>query len=122
MAGAQGSTTVNFGAFPGTGHATVAITGQAGISGTALFEAWIMPVATADHSADEHIAETLRCIASDLIAGTGFTIHVFNNNLLIEPFKSFNLGERGTFQRLDIPSSRAQLSYGLFTVGWVWNN
>jgi hypothetical protein len=122
MAGAQGSTTVNFGAFPGAGYASVAVTGQAAILGTALVEAWILPVATADHTSDEHIFETLRCVAADIVAGTGFTIHVFNNNRLMEQWSSFAKGERGSFLRIDVPMQRPQMSYGLFTVGWVWNN
>ena len=48
--GAQGSTTLTFGAFPGGSDASVTVTGQAGILAGSLVEAWILPAATADHT------------------------------------------------------------------------
>ncbi len=103
--GAQGNTTVNFGAFPGASDASVTITGQTGIASDSLVEAWIRPVATADHTADEHMVETIKVFAGGIAAGTGFTIYAFNSSELNEP----GLNGKGT--RL----------YGLFTVAWVWN-
>ena len=114
--GASGTTTVNFGAFPGASDTSVAITGQGAIAAGSLVEAWIMPTATADHSADEHLAETLALRAGNVVAGTGFTIYALNTSQLNEPARppgatgaGFERGGAGT--RL----------YGLFTVGWVWN-
>lgn len=100
--GAAGSTTVNFGAFPGSSHATVAVTGQTGIVAGSIVDAWIRPEATADHSADEHLVETIRIATSDIIAGTGFTIHGFNSSE-----KTSARGE-GT------------LISGTWTVAWSW--
>src|SRR5689334_13984305 len=102
--GAQGSTTIDFGAFPGKSDTSVAVTGQAAIVAGSLVEAWIRPEATADHSADEHLVETLRVSAGNIVAGTGFTIYGLNSSELIEA-----LTGKGT--RL----------YGLWTVAWVWN-
>ena len=73
--GAQGTATVDFGAFPGASDTSVAVTGQAGILSGSLVEAWILPAATADHSADEHIVEELIVTAGNIVAGTGFTIY-----------------------------------------------
>jgi len=56
---ATGTTTIDFGAFPGATDATVAVTGQAAIVAGSLVEAWIRPVATADHTADEHRVEEI---------------------------------------------------------------
>jgi hypothetical protein len=78
--GAQGTTTIDFGAFPGKSDASVAVTGQAGIVAGSLVEAWIRPVATADHTDTEHMVETIKVFAADIVAGTGFTIYAFNTS------------------------------------------
>jgi len=79
---ATGTTTVDFGAFPGSLYCTAVITGQASIVAGSLPEAWIRPVATADHLADEHIVDPPEICAADIVAGTGFTIHARSNNHL----------------------------------------
>jgi len=93
--GAQGTADLDFGVFPGKTDATVAVTGQAGIVSGSLAEAWIRPVATADHSADEHAVEELEVYARDIVAGTGFTIQ----------------GVTRSKQRL----------YGVWKAAWCWN-
>jgi hypothetical protein len=92
--GAQGTTTIDFGAYPGASDATVAVTGQAAIVAGSLVEAWIRPVATADHSIDEHRVEELIIDADTIVAATGFTIFGRTMNVRL---------------------------YGLWTVAWVWN-
>lgn len=82
--GAQGTTTVNFGTFPGSYDTSVAVTGQAAIVGGSLCEAWLFPTATADHSADEHLLEPIKVIAGNVSAGVGFTIWAFNESDIIE--------------------------------------
>lgn len=94
--GAQGTTVVDFGAFPGSSDAQVAVA-DAGIGAGSLAEAYIFPDATADHSVDEHIAEELEVSARDVVAGVGFTIHAISR-------------ARGDVR-----------PYGTFSVGWVWN-
>jgi hypothetical protein len=81
----QGTTTVDFGAFPGASDASVAVTGQTSITGTSLVEAWLYPTATADHTADEHWVETIACCAGNVSAGVGFTIYAWNTNQISEP-------------------------------------
>jgi hypothetical protein len=53
----SGVATINFGAFPGSpsAQAIVALSGPA--NPNAVVQAWIEPIATADHSADEHSAD-----------------------------------------------------------------
>ena len=104
---AQGTTTVNFGAFPGATDASVTVTGQTGITGTSLVEAWIYPTATADHSADEHWVDPPEVYAGNVVAGTGFTIYAVNK-------KRTEVGPTGKY--VDSP-----LIYGQWTIGWVWN-
>ncbi len=125
--GAQGKTTIDFGAFPGKSDASVNITGQAAIIADSLVEAWLRPEATADHTADEHMVETLKVVAGNIVAGTGFTIYGFNTNQINEPlqsivsagFKSLQIASTG----YGAPSKGGMGTrlYGLFTVAWAWN-
>jgi hypothetical protein len=94
-----GTTTVNFGAFPGSTDTTVTITGQASIVAGSLVEAWIRPVATADHSADEHWVERPEVTAGNIVAATGFTIYA---------------------KAPDEPNIKDQRLYGQYTVAWAW--
>jgi hypothetical protein len=99
--GATGTTTLDFGAFPGKSDTLVQVS-QTAIGSASAVEAWIVPTATAEHSADEHLAETLRVVAGNVAAGVGFTIWALNTSQLNDP--------KGNGTRL----------YGRFTVGWVW--
>jgi hypothetical protein len=127
--GSQGTTTVNFGAFPGAHESSVAVTGQSGIVGGSLTEAWLRPEATSDHSVDEHYAEfpSIKVWASAPSAGVGFTIYAryeppvreglsfpgqvprFSGDQIVQPTSVPSVG--GTVPRV----------YGQWTVAWVWN-
>lgn len=70
-----GVSTVDFGASSvSTSHASVTITGQAAIGPSSSVKAWLLPVATADHSVDEHLVEPIRVLAHTITAGVGFEI------------------------------------------------
>jgi len=101
--GAQGTATLDFGAFPGASDASVAVTGQATIGAGSLVECWLLPAATADHSADEHLVESLKVVAGNIVPTTGFTIFGINMNQLMDP------------------QGRASRLYGQWNIGWVWN-
>lgn len=101
--GAQGTATVDFGAFPGATDTSVTVTGQAGILSGSLVEAWILPAATADHTSDEHIVDPPRVVAGNIVAGTGFTIYAVNQN------------------KISDPQGIAPKMYGKWNVAWVWN-
>lgn len=78
MAGATGTATIDFGAWPGSNEASVAVTGQTTIAATAKADAFFMADDTSvDHTASDHrYAEcfiNLTCGAAS--AGVGFTIH-----------------------------------------------
>jgi len=127
---AQGTTTVNFGAFPGSYDTSVAVA-QPAILGTSLVEAWLYPVATADHSADEHLVEPIKVIAGNVVAGVGFTIYAFYDSDIYEQ----RVDEQAQHQSADIRDRLGGLAvqdgidnalktaraYGQFTVAWVWN-
>lgn len=92
--GAQGTTSLTFGASPGGTDASVTVTGQASILAGSLVEAWIYPTSTADHTADEHLVEDILIYAGNVVASTGFTIYA--------------ICETGR-------------AYGSFNVYWCWN-
>jgi hypothetical protein len=98
---ASGTATIDFGAFPGAPDATVAVTGQAAIVSGSLVGAWIRPVATADHSADEHRLETIAIVADTIVAATGFTIYAREDS----PTTPMNEGHR---------------LYGTWSCAWAW--
>jgi hypothetical protein len=125
--GASGTTTVDFGAFPGKSDTSVAVS-QPSILGGSLVEAWLYPVATADHSADEHLVETIRVIAGNVSAGVGFTIYAMNTSQLNEPLALANAagGFRSAATTVSGTSGPSvggigTRIYGQFTVSWVWN-
>lgn len=70
-----GTALVDFGtSSTSSSHASVTITGQAGILSGSSIRAWIQPAVTTDHSVDEHLVEPLRVIAHTITAGVGFVI------------------------------------------------
>lgn len=97
---ATGTVELDFGAFPGKTDVTVDVTGQGAIASGSLVEAWIRPVATADHTADEHWVEALTVIAGNIVAGTGFTIY-------------------GRV-RHDASQGEGSRLYGAWTIAWAW--
>jgi hypothetical protein len=125
-----GTTTVNFGSFPGGQEASVAVTGQTGILSGSVVQAWIIPTATADHSADEHLMANIKVVAGNISAGVGFTIYAFNNNQLSEPILETRLnrysgagqdagGGQQKSGQINLGGTIPKL-YGQFTVGWSW--
>ena len=108
---AGGKTTVDFGAFPGKTDATVAVTGQTGILAGSLVEAWIVPDATADHSADEHWVDPPMVFAGNIVAGTGFTIY----GVLALKSDAKPVSDSQRIRNVDTP-----MIYGQWTVAWVW--
>lgn len=102
--GAQGTVLLDFGAFPGVSDATIAVTSQAAILSGSLAEAWLWPVATVDHTADEHRVEELMVFAGNVVAGVGFTVYGVH---------------RPATNAID--SGQGTLIYGKWTCAWVWN-
>ena len=105
----NGTATLDFGAFPGASDASIAVTGQAGILAGSTVNAWLRPATTADHSADEHICETIDIFAGNIVAGTGFTIYGVNSSQLFEPIVPRGGGGQGT--RI----------YGKWSISWSWS-
>lgn len=90
---AQGTAILDFGT--GSTDAVVTVTGQTGITGASLAEAWIWPAATADNTVDDHLFEEFEMpMAYNVVPGVGFDIYLRCMN---------------------------GLAFGKYTVAWVWN-
>lgn len=127
-----GSSVIDFGS-AGASHVSLAVTGLPLITAGSLVYCWLKPTATADHSADEHMVETLKVFVSDVIAGTGFTLHALNTSEKFEPGPPIEalLGRfsgtgaatgRGQATRGTLPDAggKGTLIYGKWTVGWMY--
>ena len=106
---ATGTATLDFGALPGKQDTSVAVTGQATIASDSKVGAWIIPTATADHLADEHLVEGLRIYAGNIVAGTGFTIYGFHDHGAVE-----------SNDRADNAAVKDHFCWGRFTIAWAW--
>lgn len=112
--GNAGSAVLDFGVFPGSSDANIVVTGQASIVAGSILEAWIRPVNSSDHTADEHMIETIKIYAGNIIAGTGFTIYGFNDGQLNENrYQSEGRGRES--------NSRGTRIYGQWNVAWRWS-
>lgn len=125
----SGTSQVDFGV--GSLHTTLAVTGQAAILASSLVFCWIKPEATVEHTADEHIAELIQVLASNVVAGVGFTIHAQATREIIsivpekQNVRFLGAGAyRGPGQaaRGSIPNLGGKLSLltGRFSVGWIY--
>lgn len=125
--GAAGTTTIDFGAFPGGSDATVTVTGQTGIVSGSVVQAWLVAQPTADHTADEHRVETISVTCGNIVANTSFDIYAQNTSQLNEPlthsgngrFRSAATtihGNKGMSQ-----GGRGTRIYGTWTVHWRWS-
>jgi hypothetical protein len=123
--GATGTATVNFGGFPGSSDTTVLVTGQTGIVAGSLVEAWLIPVDTGDHSADEHIADGPRIMAGNIVPGTGFTIYGMAWPSTIDPVPEGTRSYLAFGQNVMAPDEpygrKTPMPYGQWSVAWVWN-
>ena len=95
--------TLDFGAFPGAPEATVVITGQTDILATSKVLAWVQPIATSNHSADEQANEDIIVGTNTIIPGIGFTIFAQTSGI------SF-INPRAYQNQL----------YGQFNIAWSW--
>jgi len=122
----QGTALLDFGAFPGGSDASLAVA-SAGIGAGSLVECWLFPAATADHSADEHLVESLKVMAGNVQAGVGFTIYGINTSQINEPLTAPAINPNRTAATSSYGAmansigGQGTLIYGKWNIGWVWN-
>lgn len=126
--GAQGTATVDFGAFPGTTDTTTVITGQTSISSGSLVEAWLWPVDTSDHLADEHWLDGPFVFAGNVVAGVGFTIYARTREPpgdIPDRQQEYDNVTAGTSRlgtnQMPTRADANPMLWGQWTVAWVWN-
>ena len=130
--GTTGTTTVDFGAFPGKTDAEVVITGQAGIVAGSIVVASIRAVASADHTVGEHVIEQLKVVPYGIVAATGFTLRVFCTDPVVASLESGGAGGRGgggnTLASRTIGNAAKERGgfgngrvYGVWNLNWSWS-
>lgn len=94
-------------------EASVVITGQAAILAGSLVEAWVRPVATVDHTADEHLYAGVRVYAGNIVAGVGFTIYGIPAEQVItrKPVQGFSHRQ----------APLGKWFVGKYTIAWAWS-
>jgi len=122
-----GTTTIDFGAFPGGSDASVAITGQTGILADSIIQAWLVAQPTADHTADEHRVETISVTCGNIVVDTSFDIYAQNTSQLNEPLTDAGMDRfRSTAATIYGNAGRSiggqgTRIYGTWTVHWRWS-
>ena len=118
--GAQGTATLDFGAFPGSSVTSVDVA-AAGIVASSAVEAWIRPVASADHTVEDHIAANMRVVGQYLSDGN-IRIYGVNNNDVMPPLEDTPASTAtGIRNRKIIVRQNPPMLVGQFNVFWVWN-
>lgn len=115
--GAQGDAVLNFGAFPGSSVAYVDVVAT-GVLSTSKVEAWINPVASADHTDTDHIVAPMKVVGTYL-SDNNLRIFGLNTNDVIPPLEPQPATGAGANSRLERPP--APMLVGQFNVNWVWN-
>jgi hypothetical protein len=117
--GAQGTATLDFGAFPGSSVTSVDVAAVGIISSSAV-EAWIRPVATADHTVEDHIIVPMRVVGQYLSDGN---IRINTNDVMPPQEELPNISKRPLILRNNRRPIRqpSPMLVGQFNVWWVWN-
>ena len=115
----SGTATIDFGAFPGSGDTSLAVTGQTLITSDSLPTAWLsLTAATADHTTDEHFVDPPDVFAGNIVPGVGFTIYA---RAKAPPARAPDYNTH-IADRLLVTSSPVTdpQPYGQWTVQWLW--
>lgn len=86
----KGTATIDFGSFPGSNEASIAVTGQTAITSTPEIKVFVNgDDTTTDHTANDHryLPVFASFVAGNIVAGTGFTIYARSTQKLQGTFK-----------------------------------
>lgn len=128
----QGTAVIDFGAFPGSSDATVTVTGQTAFNATThAVQVWLRLVDSANHTADEHMLESIAVQATAYVTGTGFTIRAVNTSQLNEPLiaAANNRGRVSTATNIQHSfgasspaiGGRGTRLHGQWNINWRWS-
>jgi hypothetical protein len=114
--GNNGIAQINFGAFPGSPQASTTVSGVDVNDPNSVVSVWVIPIATTDHSADEHIADPPR--VNGYADGNGNIIinaYPSGRDLFVPARTPF--GQSSTSQQ---PVGQIQcMPYGQWSVAWT---
>jgi hypothetical protein len=113
----SGSTTVDFGAFPGGNIASTTITFSDVYAPNAIIDAWVLPAATADHTADEHVVDPPLVTVTNNGDGT-ITINALPSGR--DPFVPALIPFGGANSQMPIPQAQV-MPYGKWNVGYAFS-
>lgn len=122
-----GTTTIDFGAFPGGSDAKVTVPGQTGIVSGSVLQAWLVAQPTADHTADEHRVETIAVTCGNIVPNTSFDIYATNTSQLNEPLQEAGLATFRSAAASVYGYASPSIGgigtriYGTWTVHWRWS-
>jgi len=118
--GAQGTAVLDFGIFPGSSvtHVDVVATG---VTSTSAIEAWIRPVASVDHTVEDHSVSPLR-VVGQYLSDNNIRIWGFNTNSVIPPLEPINnRGPNQLHTKKVLRRQNSPMLVGQYNVWWVWN-
>lgn len=128
IGGAQGSTTIDFGAFPGKSDAEIDITGQTGFDPMShQVQVWMRAEDSDDHTADEHLIETIAVGATNFSAGAGFTVRAWNTSQINEPLTPQGVNRLRNALTMTLGNSspsnggKGTRLYGKWNINWKWS-
>jgi hypothetical protein len=123
--GAQGTATLDFGAFPGSSVASVDVAAT-GVISTSAVEAWIRPVASSDHTVEDHIIAPMR-VVGQYLSDNNIRIYGINTNDVTPPMEPV-IDDRPSTPVTVVARplirqerQRSPMFVGQFNVWWVWN-
>jgi hypothetical protein len=112
----SGVTTISFGAFPGSSSATTTIIAGAAADPNAAIDAWVTPIATADHSAEEHAGDPPLVVAA-VVSGGNIVINGYpsGRDLFVPAQTPFV----NTPSQMPIGMQQV-MPYGAWSVAWAF--
>ena len=113
----SGVAVLDFGAFPGQPMASVVVTSPDVSDPNAELDTWVIPVATVDHTADEHVVDGPAVVAAYTTPGTSFTITGYQNAKTIPVPPGTPFGGDNSQQ----PIGQRQINpYGKWSIAWAF--
>jgi hypothetical protein len=120
--GAQGTATLDFGAFPGSNITSVDVSAP-GVVSTSAVEAWIRPEATADHTDGDHVIAPMRVIGHYL-SDNNIRIWGIGINDVMPPLEPQTLVRPSTNAarpEFQFGRQNSPMLVGTYMANWVWN-
>jgi hypothetical protein len=117
--GSSGTGNLDFGAFPGSNVAYLDVA-TVGVISTSKIDAWLRPVATADHTDVDHVAAPMKVIA-EYVSDGNIRIYGINQNDVVPPLEA----EVFVTRQGDLPVTGIRqpspMFVGVFSVQWTWS-